>query len=115
MALTQYQLEQARAKARREGKTPAGDKKKVTPVKLTPAQREQRDIDTYRRSQPSKKQDTRPLSTLGDFGKKPEKSVPDSASGGSQSVRQVTGESLVDRIRKNPLRYIKPKAKKKNR
>ena len=113
---TQYELDRiARVKARAERKA-AGSKKKTPVVKQTAAQREQTDIDTYRkRYQTGKKQDTRPLSTLGDFGKKPEKSVPGAASGGSQTVRQVTGESLVDRIRKNPGRYIKPKVKKNNK
>jgi len=127
---TEYQREQARIKARKAGKVPAGDKTKLINLvdenKLgknadvsnkgrTRKQRELDEISEYnKRYRSGKKKDTRPLSSLGGYGKST------ATSGGSKATRKIdpkfkgkttparTGENeLVDRLRRKPFKYIK--------
>jgi hypothetical protein len=115
---TEWQKEQARKKARAAGKVPASDKKLLNIVdesKLgkgadvsnkgrTKRQRELDEIEEYNRKyRKGKKKDTRPLSSLGGYGKKDSTAT----SGGSKAVRKVTGESLVERLQKKPFKYLK--------
>lgn len=103
MALTPYQLEQARKKARASGKIPASDKKKKRKANYksptTIRQTAQDEINEYK---------------LNSYGKPStstqDKAEPTAASGGSKSVRKITsGDSnpLVDKLRKKPFKYLK--------
>jgi len=97
---TEYQREQARIKARKAGKVPASDKKKVIyKSPKTNRQKAQDEIKTYKMKYYGKPStSTQPVSTA--------------TSGGSKAVRKVTtsdsGDTdLVKRLRKKPFKYIK--------
>lgn len=103
---TQYERDRIARVAARAGKKPAKKGKKS----LSQREKAQADINKYnaRYRSGAKSTDTRPLDTLGTFGKP----LSTATSGGSQSVRKVTAEDagdsdLVRRLRDKPFKYLK--------
>jgi len=121
---TEYQRELARKKARERGKIPASDKPKLKRKGLSQKEQEQVDIDKYqaRYRKGRKDKPIAPLKTLDTYGKRST-----ATSGGSKSVRKVTGEAspaekkvqeLRDKPGRHPTRYFEPfynKPKKRNK
>ena len=113
MAVSQYEKDRiARVAARTKRKaTNTG----VTRKKLTPREREQRDIDQFKAGRKNVK-DTRSLDSLTRYGK------PDSTatSGGSKAVRKIDptfkgsttpartkDNDLVNKLRRKPFKYLR--------